>query len=424
MPIRDYSQTAASNTAISSINIGEGCPPSNINDAIRQALADIREVQANATIASAATCNIGAANAEYLSVSGTTTITAFDSVAAGVHRVLKFDGALTLTHNATSLILPTSASIATAANDVAGFRSLGSGNWRCEFYTRADGSALGSSVATAAEIKTASNNTKTVTPAGLANAVGGAWVSVASAATVDLGAQTVANVQVTGTTTITSFGTTDSGVTRQLRFSGALTLTHNATSLILPGAASITTAANDVATAISLGSGNWVVTNYERASGQPVAQRIVQRVYDEERAYSNNTGYTFIPADDTKPTISEGVEILSASITPTSASNRIRVRAVIPHGLGGTGRACLSIHRGSGDALATTWQFAGDVGWSMTGVVEMEEASPGTSPVTYSVRLGASSSAVAFEIMSFGGSGARRFGGAAAASLIVEEIVP
>jgi len=142
MPIRDYSQTAASNTAISSINIGEGCPPSNINDAIRQALADIREVQANSTIASASTVNIGAANAEYLEVSGTTTITAFDSVAAGVYRVLKFNGALTLTHNATSMILPGGASITTAAKDVGGFRSLGSGNWRCEWYSRSSGAAV------------------------------------------------------------------------------------------------------------------------------------------------------------------------------------------------------------------------------------------------------------------------------------------
>lgn len=142
MAIRDYSQTAASNSTISSINIAEGCPPSNINDSIRQLLADIREVQASSTIASAATCNIGAANAEFLAVSGTTGITAFDTVAAGVYRSLKFDSALTLTHNSTSLILPGGASITTAANDVAGFRSLGSGNWRCEFYSRATGAAV------------------------------------------------------------------------------------------------------------------------------------------------------------------------------------------------------------------------------------------------------------------------------------------
>jgi hypothetical protein len=107
-----------------------------------QLLSINRSIQVNGTIASATTTNIGAANAEYLAVSGTTTITAFDTVVAGIYRVLKFDGILTLTHNGTSLILPGSASITTAANDVAGFRSLGSGNWSCEWYQRASGSAL------------------------------------------------------------------------------------------------------------------------------------------------------------------------------------------------------------------------------------------------------------------------------------------
>lgn len=91
------------------------------------------------------------------------------------------------------------------------------------------------------------------------------WVDLASATTTDL--STVgANVRITGTTTITAFGTAASGVTRQLRFAAALTLTHNATSLILPGAANILTAAGDTATAISFGSGNWVVVNFTRAA--------------------------------------------------------------------------------------------------------------------------------------------------------------
>lgn len=41
MAISDYSTTAASNTAISGTNVNEGCPPANINDAIRQLMADI-----------------------------------------------------------------------------------------------------------------------------------------------------------------------------------------------------------------------------------------------------------------------------------------------------------------------------------------------------------------------------------------------
>jgi len=51
-------------------------------------------------------------------------------VAAGVWKVLKFEGALTLTHNATSLILLSGANRATVAGDVGIFASEGSGNWR------------------------------------------------------------------------------------------------------------------------------------------------------------------------------------------------------------------------------------------------------------------------------------------------------
>jgi hypothetical protein len=42
MAISSYSATPSSNTAISGINIGEGCAPSGINDAIRQLMADIK----------------------------------------------------------------------------------------------------------------------------------------------------------------------------------------------------------------------------------------------------------------------------------------------------------------------------------------------------------------------------------------------
>ena len=49
-------------------------------------------------------------------------------------KVLVFEGALVLTHNAGSLILPTAANITTAADDVAVMLSLGSGNWRCIDY--------------------------------------------------------------------------------------------------------------------------------------------------------------------------------------------------------------------------------------------------------------------------------------------------
>ncbi len=90
---------------------------------------------------------------------------------------------------------------------------------------------------------------------------------IASATTTNVGAATGNFVDVTGTTTIAGLGTVQAGTERTVRFTGILTLTHNATSLILPGGANITTAAGDVATFRSLGSGNWICVTYQRASG-------------------------------------------------------------------------------------------------------------------------------------------------------------
>lgn len=97
-----------------------------------------------------------------------------------------------------------------------------------------------------------------------------AAADVASGATCNIGAAASEHVRITGTTTITAFDTVAAGIRRTGYFSGALTLTHNATSLILPGGANITTAANDRFVALSLGSGNWIVLNYQKANGEAV----------------------------------------------------------------------------------------------------------------------------------------------------------
>lgn len=68
---------------------------------------------------------------------------------------------------------------------------------------------------------------------------------VASAATVDLGAATGDLIDITGTTTITAI-TLSEGQQRTVRFTGSLVLANGA-SLVLPGAADITTEAGDFA---------------------------------------------------------------------------------------------------------------------------------------------------------------------------------
>lgn len=91
------------------------------------------------TIASATTTDIGAADSDFIDVSGTTTITGLGSTTTRNHVWVNFTGALTLTHNATSLILPGGLNIITAAGDVAEFIRITGSNWVCVGYTRASG---------------------------------------------------------------------------------------------------------------------------------------------------------------------------------------------------------------------------------------------------------------------------------------------
>jgi hypothetical protein len=129
--------------------------------------------------------------------------------------------------------------------------------WTVRMYDGADWIVLGTLDATA-------NTFEPWATATLGARAG--WVDLASAGTTDIGAAGGQAVRITGTTTITSFGAVADGVTRKLRFAGSLTLTHNASSLMLPGGANIVTAADDRAEAVSLGGGNWIVTSYTPAT--------------------------------------------------------------------------------------------------------------------------------------------------------------
>ena len=90
-------------------------------------------------IASAATTDIGASASPNVRVTGTAGITSLGTAPAGTRRFVTFAGVLNITYNATSLQTPGLASITTAAGDNMVARSLGSGNWVIESYTRAAG---------------------------------------------------------------------------------------------------------------------------------------------------------------------------------------------------------------------------------------------------------------------------------------------
>lgn len=249
----------------------------------------------------------------------------------------------------------------------------------------------------------------------------GRWTSsdtIASAGTTNIGGQAEAYLTVTGTTTITSFGTIRAGTMRFLRFSGALILTHNATSLILPTGANIVTAAGDTAVFVSEGSGNWKCLSYQRATGAALSQgSIIQRAYNEYTLNASIT--TVIPVDDTIPLVSEGTELVAlAGFTPTSTTSRIRVRF---QGWGSAAEVngiVVALFAGS-TCLAATQETVDVANYRRRVMLEVEYIPGSVSPITFQVRAGC---ATAGTVRFNGTSAARLFGGASRATLIIEEL--
>jgi hypothetical protein len=166
------------------------------------------------------------------------------------------------------------------------------------------------------------------TPLDIANLFKGTkGADIASATTTDIGAATGILVHITGTTTITGLGTAAAGALRIVRFAGALTLTHNATALILPrGGGNIVTAANDCAIFESEGSGNWRCVDYQRANGQPLSNAVT--------AISSSAGVLNIDCalgDYFTTTLTENVTSLTFSNLPPTGSGRSIMLRITNH---------------------------------------------------------------------------------------------
>ncbi len=84
-------------------------------------------------IASATALALGT-DGNYFDVTGTTAITSIGTVSVGSEVTLQFDGALTLTHHVTNLVLPGGVNIVTSAGDHATFREYDTGLWRLVSY--------------------------------------------------------------------------------------------------------------------------------------------------------------------------------------------------------------------------------------------------------------------------------------------------
>ena len=333
-----------------------------------------------ADIASASTLNFDTSTGDLIDVTGAVTITGI-TLSEGQERTVRFTGSLLLTHGS-NLILPDSTSIQTAAGDYAVFRGYASSVVRCVSYNRLQ--RHGS--------------------------------DVASATTTNLDTATGDLIDVTGTTTITGI-TLAEGRERTVRFTGALTLTHGA-SLVLPGAANITTVAGDFAIFRGYAAGVVRCISYSppvtKLSGDTI-----QTVNQQTGAVV--TGTTTIPADDTIPQITEGDEYLSVSVTPTNASNKLFIQVIITFAnsfAGGYGSAAL-FDNPTASAICAQMQYLAAADRPVTFSFNYYMTAGTTSTKSFRVRAGADSAGTT-TLNGFGGN--RKLGGMFLSSITVTEL--
>ena len=404
--------TAVNNDNVQGANIAENCAPSGINNAIRGLAAIVKRAigSQGSAIASAATTAIGASGtAFYTTITGTTPITSFGSVGAGTLRIVEFTGVLTLTHNATSLKLPGSANITTAAGDVGYFVSLGSGNWKCLHYSKADGSAvtnfggtLTSSDAGPAEGPDFIADRNSASPAA-SDVIGGLVLRGR-----DSGGNATDYARLRAVITDPTNGSEDA----QAIISAFIAGTETDILRIGPGARIGAPTGGDK----GVGTLNAAAGLYVAGHGT-----IAQVVSNTNTTWT--TCGTIIPGDNTIPQITEGDEILSVAITPTNAGSTLRITVSLPV-VGGAGSvvatAALFVDA-TVNALAVGTSQVVTAGNVSSLRFEHEVSAGSTSSRTYRVRLGGWT---ATDVFLNGDNASRLFGGVAQAILTVEEILP
>lgn len=148
---------------------------------------------------------------------------------------------------------------------------------------------------------------------------------------------------------------------------------------------------------------------------------IVQAV--DNSVASTTSGSGLIPFDDTKPQSSEGVEAITVSITPTNASNKLRIRGQINVSAATTNFFFITalFQDSNTNAIHVSTSECNNTDTVAMGTLNFEYIMTAgtTSATTFKVRVGTSVSSTVY--LNSNSSG-RIFGGALAHTLTVEEI--
>lgn len=148
-----------------------------------------------------------------------------------------------------------------------------------------------------------------------------------------------------------------------------------------------------------------------------VVGNVVQAVSQSTAAVATTT--SLIPYDDTIPQISEGVEALTATITPKSAANVLRIDVSLQLSPSVQSGVIAALFKDAGaNALAAGVSVAG-AGSNAQVVISCFVAAGSTSAQTFRVRMGMVSAGT---LTLNGTGGTRRFGGVSASTITITEI--
>ncbi|WP_247337463.1 carbohydrate-binding protein [Bradyrhizobium sp. 147] len=169
------------------------------------------------------------------------------------------------------------------------------------------------------------------------------------------------------------------------------------------------------------GSGTFADWNFNIV-GQPGAVSypigsIIDSAYAEYTASTSITA--IIPTDDTVPQSDEGAEILAASITPKSTTNKLRVRFSGECAPTNADNIIAALFLNSETAARAARYCTQPAGFGNLIMVEHEFVPGATTTQTVHVRVGAAVGPIRFN----GNASGRLFGGVNRTTLVIEEIV-
>ncbi len=379
MTIQAYSTTAASNTSINGVNIDEGMAPSDVNNAMRNILADIKT--GLITLAKSGAYTIVEADLGKLVVCDTTgagfTVTLLAAATAGDGFLigLKNIGTNTLTIDGDGAETIDGATTKTITNQ------YGALILRCdgtEWHAESEFAILGTAANADTGNDAAAELPTNAAFAREADATGTYTVVAADNHKLkDIGGTTPTVTLPQGSTLFNGFE-----VIIKSNTSDDVTINRSGSDTIDGETSIVLSASNDFLWLRNNGGTIWSIVSQNK----PGVRQIVQTTYATATSTASN-----IPADDTIPQNTEGLEIMTRAITPQKTTNILIIDILVNLAATNTGQLTAALFQDStADAIYVASNNR-DVNGPQQILCSYQMAAGTTSSTTFKVRVGHSS---------------------------------